>query len=243
MDRAEIARVFLRKTIFGDSPGSAKQILLGLPVPVFKAAWEKYIVCPVQSRLDFDKVQSVYSGFIDSIFEMAGGGSWVSDAFFPAELRNIFLEAGAGQKLIRLEYDGVSRVVEPYSLTYKRPANKDPREYFYVWDRVGGNSGPGIKALVNPKVLNPEILEESFEPRFEIELSKAGEETGKGYFGGGRTSARRTTKVARRTSRARHPRQSVYSGGPKYVVECSYCGKKFKRKKADNTIRVDLFQD
>ena len=66
LDRAEIARVFLRKTIFGDSPGSAKQILLGLPVPVFKAAWEKYIVCPVQSRLDFDKFQSVYSGFIDS---------------------------------------------------------------------------------------------------------------------------------------------------------------------------------
>lgn len=231
LDRSEIARVFLKKTIFGDSPGTARQILLGLPVPVFKAAWEKYIVCPVQSRLDFDRAQSVYSGFIDSIFEMVGGGAHlVSDAFFPAELRNAFLEAGAGKKLMRLEYDGVSRIVEPYALTYKRPTGRPAREYFYVWDRVGGSSGPGIKALVNPKVLIPEVLDESFDPRFEIELSKAGEDTGKGYFGGGRTYTRRTT-------RSRPPRPSVFTGGPKYIVECSYCGKKFKRKKPDVTIR------
>lgn len=225
LDRAEIARVFLKKTIFGGSPGSARQILLGLPVPVFKAAWEKYIVCPVQSRLDFEKARSVYAEFVDSVFAMAGGGATrVSDAFFPAELRNVFMEAGATQKLLQLEYDGVRRVVEPYALTYKRPAGRQAREYSYVWDRVGGSSGPGIKALVNPKVLNPEILDESFDPQFEIELSKAGEQTGKGYFGGGRTAVRR-------------PSRSVYSGGPKYVVECSYCGKKFERKKADNTIR------
>ncbi len=231
LNRAEIARVFLRKTIFGDSPGSARQILLGLPVPVFKAAWERYIVCPVQSRLDFEKAQSIYSGFIESVFgAVAGGSQWVSDAFYPAELRNVFLEAGAERKLIRLQYDGVTRLVEPYALVYKRPSGRRPREYFYVWDRVGGSSGPGIKTLVNPKVVAPEITDESFEPRFEIELSKAGENSGKGYFGGGRTSARRST-------RNRRPRSSAYSGGPKYVVECSYCRKQFKRKKADNTLR------
>ena len=153
-----------------------------------------------------------------------------ANAFFPAELRNVFLEAGASKRLIQLEYDGVTRTVEPYALTYKRPSGRPPREYFYVWDRVGGRSGPGIKALVNPKVLNPRVLDEGFEPRYEIELSKSGEDTGKGYFGGGRSGPGTTYR--------RQPRRtSPYSGGPKYVVECSYCGKKFKRKKADTRIK------
>lgn len=231
LDRAEIARVFLKKTIFENSPASAKQLLLGLPVPVFRAAWDKYIVCPVQSRLDFDKAQTIYASFIENIFDMVGAGSnFVSDAFFPAGLRNIFLEAGTAQRLIQLEYDGVRRTVEPYALIYKRPSGRPPREYFYVWDRVGGSSGPGIKAMVNPKVLNPQILEETFEPRYEIELSKAGEDTGKGYFGDG-GSGSRATRSRRQT------RPSGFTNGPKYVVECNYCGKKFKRKKADTLIK------
>ena len=232
LDRGEIARVFLRKTIFESSPGSARQILLGLPIPIFRAAWEKYIVCPIRSRLNFDEAESVYRSFITEIFSSVGNADWVSDAFFPAELRNLILEAGSETRLMRITYDGVERIVEPYSLTYKRPKSGRPREYFYVWDRVGGNSGPGIKALVNPKVLNPVILEETFEPRYEVELSKAGEEAQKGYFSGGR----RATGSARKPSKQRRPRMSPYSGGPKYVVECPYCGKKFKRKTSSTSL-------
>ncbi|MCB9947266.1 MAG: nucleotidyl transferase AbiEii/AbiGii toxin family protein [Rhodospirillaceae bacterium] len=233
VDRSEIARVFLKKTIFRRSPGSARQILLGLPMPFFKAAWNRYIVCPIQSRLEFDRAEGIYTSFIDSIFEATGMAHLVSDAFFPAELRNVFLEAGSGMRLMRIEYDGYQRIVEPYALTYKRRSSDDEaREYLYVWDRSGGSSAtPGIRSLVNPKVMNPEILDETFEPRYEVELSKAGEETPKSYFGGGR----------RRSSSARlgrtAPRRSSYSGGRKQVVQCTFCGKQFKRQSSSTTLR------
>lgn len=231
LDRSEIARVFLRKTIFGDSPGSAQQILLGLPMSFFKAAWEKYIVCPVRSRLDFDRAEEVYRTFINNIFGATGRASSVSDAFFPAELRNLFLEAGSGTRLMEISYDGMARIVEPYALTYKRRADGQAREYLYVWDRSGGSSGkPGIRSLVNPKVENPRILEDGFEPRFEIELSKAGETTGKGYFGGGRR--RGGSRLRGRTSRP----SAAYSGGPQHVVECPFCAKRFKRKSSDTKL-------
>lgn len=224
LDRSEVARVFLRKTIFGSSPGSARQILLGLPMPFFRAAWERYIVCPIESRITFDEVEGLYARFIESIFETTAFGSRLSEAFFPAELRNAFLQAGSERKLLRLSYDGYERVVEPYALSYKRPANGAPREYFYVWDRVGGSSGPGIKALVNPKVERPIILDETFEPRYEIELSKAGEESSRSYFGG--THRRRSVS-----------RRSVYAGGPVRLLQCMYCERTFKRKTASARLK------
>lgn len=230
LDRAEIARVFLKKTIFERSPGSARQILLGLPMAFFRGAWNKYIVCPAQSRINFDKVEGVYSDFIDSIFSTTGLADRISNAFFPAEQRNLFLEAGAGARLMRIEYDGYERIVEPYALSYKRPQDGYAREYFYVWDRSGGSSGqPGIRSLVNPKVLNPEILDEKFEPRFEIELSKAGEVTEKSYFGSSSSSSARRSNT--------RIRRSLYDGGPRRIIECPNCGRRFKRKTASLALK------
>lgn len=238
LDRGAIARVFLKKTIFEPSPGSAKQILLGLPMTFFRAAWDKYIVCPASSKIDFDTAQKAYTGFIDSVFDTTGMAERISDAFFPAELRNIFLEAGSKQQLLRITYDGHERIVEPYALSYKRPSEGYPREYFYVWDRTGGASGTtGIKSLVNPKVTNPEILEETFTPRFEVELSKSGEMLENSYFGKNKT--RTTTKIRKRTPQSINrlrTRSSTYSGGPLYVVKCTYCNKEFKRKTSSTTL-------
>jgi predicted nucleotidyltransferase component of viral defense system len=238
LDRSAIASVFLKKTIFERSPGSARQILLGLPMAFFRAAWEKYIVCPAASKIDFDSATEAYTRFVDSVFETSGMADRISDAFFPAELRNVFLEAGSQQRLIRLTYDGYDRIVEPYALSYKRPTDGSPREYFYVWDRTGGASGStGIKSLVNPKVENPQILEEKFEPRFEVELSKAGELPENSYFGGGGRPAaqgKRGGSSAGRTKR----RPSTYSGGPVQVIACAYCGKEFKRKGSGTALKA-----
>lgn len=233
VDRAAIARVFLQKTIFDRSPGTAKQILLGLPMTFFRAAWDKYIVCPISSRIDFDSAADAYSSFVNSVFATTGAGEFVSSAFFPADLRNLFLDAGAQQKLIKLTYDGYERIVEPYALSYKRAASSGPREYFYVWDRSGGASGTrGIKSLVNPKVTNPEILDEKFTPRFEIELSKSGEVPDKSYFGGGRRASFKSPSVRKTKSQA-----SAYLGGPTRVIQCTYCSKQFKRKGASLTLK------
>ncbi|MCW2935803.1 MAG: hypothetical protein JWM19_6765 [Actinomycetia bacterium] len=93
------------------------------------------------------------------------------------------------------------------------------QEYFYAWDRTGGNSGPGIKTLFHYDIRALNVLEDMFEPRFEITLAKAGDSSQRGYFAGNgrpRTSAPRTA--------ARRPQT-----GPRYIVQCSTCGKQFTR--------------
>ena len=61
VDRGLVLSTFLRKTIFERSPGSAKQILLGLPMAFFKGAWEKYLVAPMASRFDFERIPDAFA--------------------------------------------------------------------------------------------------------------------------------------------------------------------------------------
>jgi len=123
------------------------------------------------------------------------------------------MQAGQDLTLLNVQYNGVSRMVEPYSLIFKRRQDGLAREYFYVYDRTGGSSGPGIKALVYSGMENIERTEIEFEPRCEVELSKAGQLFGDTYFRGS-------------------PGPRYWTGGSTYqcVIECTLCGKRFKRK-------------
>ena len=70
-------------------------------------------------------------------------------------------------RLLRVTYDGHSRLVEPYSLRYKRRKDGHAEEYLYVWDRTGGrSSGPGLKTFLNGKIQSVEATDDTFEPRF-----------------------------------------------------------------------------
>jgi len=229
IDRTEIVSTFLKKTIFEPSPGVVKSLLLELPFEVFRAIWNKYIICPKQSRLDFDFVLNNFKSSIEELFgTLSVGRSQL--AFFPAKIRNPIIDAGRNLSILNLTYDGLKREVEPYSLTYKRRKDGFGQEYFYAYDRTGGRtSGPGIKCLVHNKIQNLEITKNKFEPRFPVELSKAGEFGDKTYFG---------SPFSRRRPRLRKRRVSSYRSGITYIIECSYCGKKFKRKKHDSRLRA-----
>lgn len=153
--------------------------------------------------------------------------------FFPAEHRNIILEAGSRQCLLDVVYDGIRRTVEPYSLVYKTRKDGVSSEYFYVYDRTGGRtSNVGIKAFLNNKLQSVRLIEEQFQPRYEIELSKAGEPPAKSYFGNPFSGRTRSTGSSF-PSRKRKPTRQVFKGtlGPVYIIECPYCGKTFRRKK------------
>lgn len=225
LDRRVVLDTFLKKTIFRSSPGAAKEILLGIPWTFFGGVWEKFIQCPKATRFGFDRAVEGFRTSIEQLFDGISLGGWREQLFFSADHRNVIMEAGAGRKLLKLTYGGTERVIEPYSLSYKRPAGKDAREYFYAYDTTGGRtSPPGIKSFVSTGIERLELLEEKFEPRYEIELSKAGEEARKGYFGKGFSS---TPRISR--SRSRKPtvfgRSSV-----SYKVQCPYCQKVFTRK-------------
>ena len=55
-----------------------------------------------------------------------------------------------------------------------RRGNGVGREYLYVFDLTGGDSGPGIKTFVSENVGQIQNTEMPFVPRSEIQLKKAG---------------------------------------------------------------------
>jgi hypothetical protein len=68
VNRSEVIGTFFKKTIFGRSPGVAKGLFLDLPLAVFQGLWDRYIVCPIQSRIAFSQVGAVLQEFIGSLF-------------------------------------------------------------------------------------------------------------------------------------------------------------------------------
>ena len=229
IDRSLVLRTFLRKTIFEPSPGAAKDILLGLPLTLFRGAWEKYIVCPLHSRFGLDRAIEAFVAGIEEIFGsvMPGRGA---QAFFPSEIRNIIFDAGLQRKLLVMTYDSRERIVEPYSLAYKRRKDGYAAEYFYGFDRTGGrSSSPGIKSFVHGNIQKIAMSDEQFEPRYEIELSKAGELPTNGYFA--KPSFSRISTIRPHLRRLLDHRRSA-----NYRVECPYCHKRFLRSTPSTTL-------
>lgn len=222
VDRAELMRVFLRKTTFGNSPGAARSLLLDLPFDVYRGWWHKVLV-PVASRMSFDAaVETLRSGIME-LFAPYAIGARGELAFYPSRLRNPILEAGAGLRLIKVTYHGVTRIMEPYSLVFKRRISDGvAQEYLYAWDRTGGlQSGPGIKTLLHYDIQALSVLDETFKPRYDVTLSKAGDSSQSGYFTGTRRSRTSPSSASMRRARPRT--------GPRYVIQCGSCGKRFTR--------------
>jgi predicted nucleotidyltransferase component of viral defense system len=233
VNRAEIVTTFLQKTIFQPSPGAACKLLLGLPFEGFKDAWQRYIVCPRQMIIDYTDAVSRFKENIQELFSPFPS-RYPELAFFPPELRNPIMEAGSSMTVLRLVYKGKARMVEPYALIFKRRKTDGVgQEYFYVYDRTGGRtSEPGIKCLLNTGIQAIENTDEKFEPRWPVEISKAGEPGDKGYF----TTTSRSSPRRIRIGMPRQRRSSAQSGLV-YVVECYHCSKRFERKTSSTTLR------
>jgi hypothetical protein len=118
-------------------------------------------------------------------------------------------------------------MVEPYSLVFKQRKDGVAQEYFYCYDTTGGHSsGPSIKSFTRGGIQRMENTDIHFEPRYTVELAKAGDRETAGYFArrsacrgrrgrgaAGRvsTSAGRTrcsARIAARRSRARPRRRA-----------------------------------
>lgn len=224
IDKTTIVTTFLKKTIFGSSPPAAHRLLLATPFEAMRHFWNSKIVCARDSLLDFTAAVARFKTELGSMFSEFRYGEHNRLAFYPAELRTPILEAGSTQTLLRLTYDGVERLVEPYALTFKRRQDSAGQEYLYVWDRTGGRSGPGIKTLLNWKVNSIANTEVPFTPRFEIELTKAGEP-------GNRTMFSRGT-------RGRAARRARTSAPGRFRVRCSLCGRTFPRSTPSTSLNA-----
>lgn len=229
VNRAQLMEVFLRKTTFGASPAAARNLLLDLPLDIFRGYWHKVLV-PIASRLTFENAIETLKSGVAELFEPYANTGRGELAFFPSRVRNVILEAGADRKLMQLTYDGVTRVIEPYSLTFKRRRDGVAQEYLYAYDRTGGlRSGPGIKSFIHQKIQGMHLLDETFNPQFEVTLAKAGDSTQSGYFtGNGRVRSFGAASSPRRRSHL----------GPTYIVQCSTCGKQFSRQKSSTRMNT-----
>lgn len=209
IDRAEMVRTFLKMTIFGAGPRIVRDLLVNLPFQIIKGLWNEYLVVPKDASIEYDEAVGGFTRLAEELFgAMPIGASQY--AFFPPELRNPILQAGHDLTLLRVVYHGIQRMVEPYSLKYKQRQDGVGREYLYVYDKTGGEaSGPGLKSLVSEGFTAIDNTDIVFQPRCEVELSKAGQLFGLTYFPG--------------TPGPRHPSSM-------YAVECPYCGKRFRRK-------------
>jgi predicted nucleotidyltransferase component of viral defense system len=177
VNRIEVVRTFLQKSVFQRDAQTPRRLLLGLPFELMRGFWDR-IVLPQVTRLSFDDAVARFTAGLAELFAPFATPEQTVVGFFPAEFRADILGAATERTLLRVGYGGIERFVEPYSLVFKRRRDGLIKEYFYAWDRVGGSSGPGIKAFWPERVQTLARTDERFEPRYSIELTKEG--TGEG---------------------------------------------------------------
>jgi predicted nucleotidyltransferase component of viral defense system len=194
VNRREILTTFLKRSIYEAAPHVARGLLLDLPFAVLKGLWHTFLICPKTALIEFDDAERQFRAGIADLFSLvapsvaavplptyrtAAAGASPGPTYFLGNIRSAILEAGRQQHLLRMRYSAIERKVEPYALVFKRRKDGSVHEYFYGWDLTGGRRGTtGIKSFFADKIEQAVITEESFVPKFPIELTKGAT----GYF-------------------------------------------------------------
>jgi len=227
ISRREVLTTFLKQTIYEPQPLIARNLLLELPFQTIRGLWSEYLVCPKLSIFSFENAETWFKTVIGEIFALveprvayAGVRGQGGLTYFPSQSRSEIMESARLNRLLRFMYDGLERVIEPYALVFKRRKDGVAREYLYGWDVRGE---VGIKSYIADKVHSVSILDQTFDPRFPIELAKS-----TGYFAKPFSSSAGTF--------ASHRARRKSSFGIEYTVECPYCNKRFKRSSYDTKL-------
>lgn len=225
INRTELVGTFIKKTIFGKNPHFVKDLLLKSPLTFCRQFWRESVICAKQVAMAVEDAISFYLKDLNDLFNTFPQQRFASFDFFGPELRNPIMEAGRTSTCLLITYDSKERLVEPYSLKYMQRKDGVEREYLYVYDRVGGRSGPGPKSLVSNKITSIANTTEKFDHRWPVELMKAGESPDDHLF----FDPNRPAKSPSRLSS---------SHSIKYAYRCPFCGKVFKRATMDSKLNA-----
>jgi len=174
IDISQLIGTFFRITVFGRSPAVAKGLFLDLPLDGADEHWNQHVHCPVPGWFAFETAKNSLMQMIDTLFPVSPERER-SPIYFSSVLRAPILQAADSQTLLRLTYHGVTRLVEPYELTFMVRKDGVAREYLFAYDTTGGrSSGPSIKSFVPGDVAHVELTDQPFTPRYEIKTSRAG---------------------------------------------------------------------
>lgn len=236
LNREEVVRTLVKKTIFGKNPCMLKNILSNTSFEYFKAYWGKTLICAKQFIFDVNDAIESFIGDLDNLFSVYPDNGFGQFTYFKPEFRLPIMEAGRSQTLLKMRYRGSDRIIEPYSLKYLQKRDGSEKEYFYAHNCEGGSSDPGIRCFIPEGVESIENTEEKFEPRHIIELCKAGEKPENPFL----FDPNRPMKSPARSDSSRsRTSKTVRSGkyfGPKYIYQCSYCGRKFSKRSQNSSI-------
>jgi hypothetical protein len=145
--------------------------------------------------------------------------------------------AAANRLCVDLEYQGSTRRIEPYSLR----RTKDHNIILHAWNL----DRDAHRSYRIDRVEGARTTNQVFTPRYAVELVPSGPISipptqrsslgGESHasLGGFSTSGTRRRPARRGVSRGLGSRSP---SGPTYVYECTYCQKKFRRKKQSTTL-------
>lgn len=239
LNKEEVVETFVKKTIFEKNPYVLKGILSLTAFDYFRLYWTNGIVCAKQLFIDVEDAISTFTADLESLFGIYSDNGFAQFVYFKPEDRAVIMKAGRDQTLLKVNYNGSDRTIEPYSLKYLEKRSGDEKEYFYVYNLSGGNSEPGIRSFLPQGLQSIENTEEKFSPRFPIELSKQGETPENPYlFDPNKPTKAPRAKSVRDIFISPMRRRTVtsFSSGLKYSYQCSICGKKFTKRSMDSTI-------
>jgi predicted nucleotidyltransferase component of viral defense system len=223
LDKEEVVKTFVRKTIFHRNPYILKGILHKTAFDYFRERWDKTLICAKQVIIGVEDAITFFIADLDGLFSIYSDNGFAQFTYFGADLRAPIMQAGRTLTLLKIRYKSADRIVEPYALKYLQRKDGQEREYFYVYNCSGGDNKPGIRCFVPENIQSIENTEKKFEPRALIELSKAGEMPENRYLFDPNRPAKAPRIRAITGITTRRPRR-VFSG-IRYVYKCSYCGK------------------
>jgi len=143
----------------------------------------------------------------------------MTQAWHAAVPLEIIRFSAANRLCVDLEYKNELRLIEPYSLSKTSEGNillhairnEDGEPRSYRLDRIQGASATNV----------------SFSPKYMIELTASGP----------LHASETECASSQRSGRIGVSKGRIF-GGPAYVVECPYCGKKFRRKTNSTTLKA-----
>ncbi len=232
LNKEEVVEALIEKTIFRDNPCVLKNILRETPFSYFRKIWAKTLICAKQFVFDVEDGIKIFTEDLENIFSKYPDNGYVDFAYFGPKFRVPIMEAGRSQTLLKIRYKGEDRIVEPYSLKYMQRKDGTEREYFYGYKIEGGSSPQGVRMFVAENMESIENMNEKFKPRFTIEVCKSGEKPENPYL----FDPDKPTKEPRRSRSVFSPRTVRFPSGPRYIYQCSYCGKKFTKKYQNSTL-------
>lgn len=238
LNKEEVVQTFIKKTIFERNPYVVKGVLSMTAFDYFRLYWTKGIVCAKQFLIDVEDAINAFVTDLESLFKIYSDNGYAQCVYFSPEARATIMKAGREKTLLKINYKGVERMIEPYSLKYLEKRSGEEKEYFYAYNISGGNNKPGIRCFLPEGLQSIKNTEEKFSPRFPIELSKHGETPENPYlFDPNRPEksprSRSTNNIFSPFSRL--GRSSSF-GILKHTYQCGVCGKKITKSKQDSTI-------